>query len=115
MKRFKKELNISINNYINYLKIYNCLSFFKYNKTILNIAFNSGFNSLEYFSETFKKIIGVSPIIYKQYINRTKFLSSDLDNQIIENIDNLYLIKNNADNYLSKRKPKITPEKKFFL
>jgi YesN/AraC family two-component response regulator len=49
MKKFKKELNISIINYINTLKIYNSLS--KYNQqSITTIALTSGFNSLEYYS-----------------------------------------------------------------
>ena len=41
-------------DYINYIRIYN--SFFelkKGNKKIINIAYNNGFYSLEYFSEMF--------------------------------------------------------------
>ena len=68
MKRFKKELGISIINYMNAMKIFNSLRYFKYDYSILKISMESGFNSLEYFSEIFKKIIGVSPNTYKQFI-----------------------------------------------
>ena len=33
-----------------------------------DIAIKNGFNSLEYFSETFKHIMGVSPRTYKKFI-----------------------------------------------
>lgn len=38
MKKFKKELGISIISYINIKKIYNSLKYFKDNKSILEIA-----------------------------------------------------------------------------
>ena len=66
MRRFKKELNISIHEYINTTRIYNSLKYFKDDNYILSIAFKNGFNSLEYFSEVFKKNMGVSPNIYKK-------------------------------------------------
>lgn len=56
MKNSKKELNISIHEYINTIRIYNSLPYFKEDNYILNIAFRNGFNSLEYYSEIFKKI-----------------------------------------------------------
>ena len=51
MKRFKRELGISIHEYINTIRIYNSLAYFKDDNYILNIALNNGFNSLEYFSD----------------------------------------------------------------
>ena len=60
MQKFKRELGISIHEYINTIRIYNSLAYFKDNNYVLSIALNNGFNSLEYFSETFKKIMGVS-------------------------------------------------------
>ena len=52
MKLFKKEIGITIVEYINCLRIYN--SFFEIknrDNKIINIAYKNGFCSLEYFSE----------------------------------------------------------------
>ena len=48
MKLFKKELSITIINYINIMRIYNSLKEYKYHDQIIRIALNNGFNSLEY-------------------------------------------------------------------
>ena len=107
MKKFKKELNISINDYINIKRIYNsCLDIRNTDNSFLYIALNNGFNSLEYFSETFKKIIGVTPSDYK----KSTYFIIKLDDK------KLFLIRNNismmdkllvkTENYLSRRKPK---------
>ena len=69
MKLFKKELKITIINYINSIRIYNSLKDYKYDNQIMRIALNNGFNSLEYYSEVFKSFLGVSPTIYKKYIS----------------------------------------------
>ena len=66
-KKFKRELNITIFNYINAIKIYNSLTKFNNNNSITSIALTSGFNSIEYFSEIFKKIMKVSPRKYLDY------------------------------------------------
>ncbi len=63
MKRYKREIKLSIHEYINDMRIYNSLIYFSDDNYIISIAFKNGFNSLEYFSEMFKKIIVVSPII----------------------------------------------------
>ena len=104
MKRFKKELNISIHEYINTIRIYNSLRFFKDDNYILSIAFKNGFNSLEYFSETFKKIMGVSPIIYKKYTNYENITDKELDN-ILKNLSRIININTNISNYLNHKKP----------
>lgn len=103
MKRFKKELGISINEYINTIRIYNSLSYFKDDNYVLNIALNNGFNSLEYFSETFKKIMGVSPTIYKNYLGHLDISNDDLE-KIISNVSRISSIKFNALDYLGHRK-----------
>ena len=103
MKRFKKELNISIHEYINTIRIYNSLPYFREDNYIISIAFKNGFNSLEYFSEMFKKIIGVSPIIYKKYITYMEIKEKD-EEKIQFNISRIQDIKTKALNYLSYRK-----------
>lgn len=103
MKRFKKELNISIHEYINTMRIYNSLPYFRDDNYILSIAFKNGFNSLEYFSEIFKKIIGVSPTIYKKYLNH-KDVTDKEQEKILYNISRISNIKFNALNYLNHRR-----------
>ena len=106
MKRFKKELNISIHEYINTIRIYNSLPYFKEDNYILSIAFKNGFNSLEYFSEIFKKNMGVSPIIYKKYLSY-KNITDKEEEKILNNTCRISSIKSNALNYLNHRKPKV--------
>lgn len=115
MKRFKKEMGITIHSYINHIRIYNSLLEFNNNSYILNIALRNGFNSLEYFSETFKNIMGVSPSIYKKFISISSFIIEKDDIKIRDSINKLQTIKNNAIRYLSNRKPKEMLVKKFIF
>lgn len=114
MKRFKREIKLSIHEYINDMRIYNSLIYFSDDNYIISIAFKNGFNSLEYFSEMFKKIIGVSPIIYKKYITY-KYISSSSEKEILRNISRLQKIKDDTLLYLSHRKPKVLPTKSLKL
>ncbi len=104
IKKFKQELNISIREYINVMRIYNSLPYFKDDNYILSIAFKNGFNSLEYFSEMFKKIMGVCPSVYKKYLNH-KDITDEEQEKILYNISRISNIKSNALNYLNHRKP----------
>lgn len=106
MKKFKKELNISIHEYINTIRTYNSLPYFKEDNYILNIAFRNGFNSLEYYSEIFKKNMGVSPIIYKKYLSY-KNITDKEEEKILNNICRISSIKSKTLNYLNHRKPKV--------
>lgn len=107
MKKFKMELGISINDYINIRRIYNSTNEIRNtDNSFLNIALNNGFNSLEYFSETFKKVLGVSPRDYKK---STYFIIKLEDDKLIKLRKNLIIINNiinNANKYLMRRKPK---------
>ncbi len=114
MKKFKKELNISIVNYINTLKVYNSLS--KYNKqSITSIALTSGFNSLEYYSEIFKKIIKVSPRQYLKFSNYYNYIDENKFKTIQNSLVEVSTIIERANNYLLKRAPKKTYKKVFTL
>lgn len=114
MKRFKKEIGISIHNYINRIRIYQSLEDFKNNDYILRIAIRHGFNSLEYFSETFKKIMGINPTTYKKFIlNKNNVLA--LEEEIILNsITELHSLKNKTILYLQRQKPEKLPVKSIF-
>ena len=114
MKRFKKEIGISIINYINTMKIYNSLKDLKYNKSILEIALLNGFNSQEYYSETFKDIMGVSPLTYRKYINYIIKLDNKSINTIQRNIIEIESLIFKTKKYLNNRKS-INPVKKISL
>ena len=68
MKRFKKDVGVSIKTYLNQKKIINSLKLLEDDSYLLNVALNSGFNSLEYYSEVFRRIIGVNPSGYRKYL-----------------------------------------------
>ena len=105
MKKFKKELGLSIFDYINRVKIFNSLPEFQYDNYILNIALNNGFNSIEYYSEIFKKIIGVNPKKYRYFVNRSRYIAEKEIDIVIDSINKL----NNLDlfirKYLERRRP----------
>ena len=80
MRIFKKELDITIMDYINKRRIYNSLDLLKNSDDlIIKIALNSGYSSLEYYSETFTKILGVSPLTYRKF---TKVYSQISDEEL---------------------------------
>lgn len=106
MKRFKKELGITIFNYINILKIYSSLKYFKEDYSMLKIALNSNFNSLEYYSETFKKVIGVSPFCYKKFVRYDLRISQNEIDTIINSLVYINTLLNNIDSYKNNGKPK---------
>ena len=115
MKRFKKELGITIHEYINISRIYNSLSCFDKDTYFLSIAIKNGFNSLEYFSETFKKIMGVSPTIYKKFVLRNIDVSLESSSTIFRNISSITKTKSKISKYLSNKVPNTPPVKKISL
>ena len=63
---FKKTLKISINSYINKIRIEHAKKFLiETDKSISEIAVNVGFNDPNYFSNTFSKLNGMSPSSFK--------------------------------------------------
>ena len=104
MKLFKKELDISIINYINYKRIHNSLFSLRDDKSILMVALDNGFYSQEYYTEIFKKIIGTNPITYKSFI-KNRHLSKKKDEDIlINNLIDLEDTIDKANNYIRRRK-----------
>lgn len=67
MKMFKKVTGITILEYVNQKKIKSSLdAVVNTDDKILKIALNHGFNSQEYFSETFTKVLGISPSEFRK-------------------------------------------------
>lgn len=63
---FKEVTGISFNDYLNNLRVkHACKLLLSTNMSIQEIAFNSGFNSLEYFYTIFKKFYGITPAKYR--------------------------------------------------
>lgn len=116
MKLFKKEIGISILEYINNLKINNSIEEIKNtNHSLTLISINNGFYSLEYFSEIFKKITKVNPRTFKNSIKNFQNINEkDLYN-IRNTIINLQELIEKKDKYLQNKKTNITPVKKLSI
>ena len=74
MRTFKRELGMTIIDYINKKRIFNSLGALKNtDDMMLKIALKHGYVSQEYFSEIFSKYMGVSPLTYRKFtkINNT--------------------------------------------
>ncbi len=115
MKKFKNELSISIVNYINKMRIYNSLKDYRLGYQVIKIAINNGFNSLEYYSEIFKKVIGVSPIIYKRFTRYPNSLSEKDLNKIRDSVVELQTLKDKQISYKENKKPVLSPVKKLTI
>ena len=100
MRIFKKELDITIMDYINKRRIYNSLDLLKNSDDlIIKIALNSGYSSLEYYSETFTKILGVSPLTYRKFTRVNSQISDDELNIIREKLPEISLLLKRIDIY----------------
>ena len=110
MKLFKREIGISLVNYINHLRIFNSLKHIQYcNDSFMKIALSNGFFSLEYFSETFNKIMGVSPRVFQNYYKYRYKLSISEINTISYNWVKLQELNDSIIKYKKNKKPKVTP------
>ena len=64
---FKNYTGTSIMNYINHLSIHHSLDLLsRTNISIEQVALQSGFSSLANFSQTFKSVMGISPLKYRK-------------------------------------------------
>ncbi len=106
MKKFKKEIGLSIFDYINRVKVFKSLSDYKYDNYVLSIALDHGFNSIEYYSETFKKVVGINPKKYKYFLNRSKYINDKEIDIVIKNLNDLVSLDTFINRYLERRKPK---------
>jgi len=112
MKLFKKEMNITVFDYINSVRIYNSMKDIREsNNSLTTVFINNGFYSLEYFSETFKKITGVSPSIYKKSCKDKYSVSDNNYYKILNASIKLKEIVDRKETYLLNTKPNISPVK----
>ena len=100
MRIFKKELDITIMDYINKRRIYNSLDELKNtNYSMVKIAMNNGYSSQEYYSETFSKIIGVNPLTYRKFTKVNSNISEDDYEIIRRNLTEINTILRFIDRY----------------
>ncbi len=98
---FKKEMGLTITDYLNKMRIYNSLNdIVNPNYSCLKVALSYGFTSLEYYSETFSKIIGVSPLKYRQFYLKIDTLTKEARSKIMKNIINLSFLKEKSNCYI---------------
>ena len=116
MKIFKKELKITIFDYINKLRIYNSINELKENnKLLIRVALNNGFYSLEYYSEIFKREISVSPKQYQKIINGNRLYNDVVINNITKNLIEIKKLIDKKEKYLQNRKRDVLPIKKLSI
>lgn len=116
MKLFKKEIGVSIFEYINILRIYNSSNEIKNtNNSLTMISMNNGFYSLEYFSEIFKKVVGVNPRNYKNFWNYNYKINENDLNTIRKSIIYLNNFIEKKEKYINNIKPIETPVKKLSI
>lgn len=102
MRLFKKELNITITDYINRRRIYNSLDSIKNTDyMMIKVALNNGFFSQEYFCETFTKVIGENPLCYRKFTKTGSFVTEEEHNNIRKGLVHLNCLINKIDLYKS--------------
>jgi len=116
MKLFKKEIGLSLFDYINHLRIYNSIkSINDSDKLLIRIAIDNGFYSIEYFSEIFRKIMGVSPSVYKKFYT-SRYSDNNIEYELItDNLIKLNTIINKVNKYKQNIKPQIIPVRKLSI
>ena len=65
-RKFKNETGTTYLSYLNFLRISNACKFLKAGQPIPVVSENCGFEDISYFTQLFKKIVGVTPKKYTQ-------------------------------------------------
>lgn len=81
MKKFKCETLLTIRSYINIKKILSSLRLLASDNTLLKVALSSGYNSLEYYSEIFTKIMGTNPSTFKKIMIKLNTLDDYVEDE----------------------------------
>ena len=116
MKLFKKELGVSIVTFIKYFRIYHSVNDIR-NTTysLTKIALFNGFTSLEYFSEVFHQVIGVSPRDYRLFSKRYFKFSQNKTFIILSHWIQLQSFIDFVHKYKNNRKPVVAPVRKLSI
>ncbi len=115
MRLFKKEIHSTILEYINKLRVFQSLQDLQFgNKSILNIGMNHGFSSLEYFSEMFHKVMGVSPSIYRDFSMRSVYVTEEEIQIIQKNLASISSFLETIARYRNHRKKTLSKNLSIF-
>ena len=105
MRLFKKEIHSTISDYINKKRVFQSLKDLQLSKdSILYIGLKHGFSSLEYYSEVFHKVMGVSPVIYRKFSARSIEVGDEDMKTIQKNLANISGFFENVTRYRNNRK-----------
>ena len=105
MRLFKKEIHSTISDYINKKRVFQSLKDLQLsNDSILYIGLKHGFSSLEYYSEVFHKVMGVSPVIYRKFSARSMEVEDEDMKTIQKNLANISGFFENVTRYRNNRK-----------
>ena len=105
MRLFKKEIHSTISDYINKKRIFQSLKDLQLsNDSILYIGLKHGFSSLEYYSEVFHRVMGVSPVIYRKFSARSIEVEDEDMKTIQKNLANISGFFENVTRYRNNRK-----------
>ena len=110
MRVFKKEIHMTIIDYINKKRIFLSLDSFKHNTSVLGIALSYGFVSLEYYSEMFHKVMGISPSTYRLFLSSSNRISEEDVYVIQDHIAELNSAFKRIENY-KRNLPSTNPVK----
>ena len=90
MRAFKKELGITIIDYINKKRVYSSLTELKETEDyILKVALKHGFTSQEYYTEIFNKVMGVNPNSYRKFTRNHPSITEKETNIIRKNLTDI--------------------------
>ena len=90
MRIFKKEIGMTIIDYMNKKRIYASLQELKdTDDYILKVALKHGFTSQEYYTEIFSKVMGVNPNAYRKFTKNNPTLSEEETNIIRKNLTDI--------------------------
>ena len=90
MRAFKKELGITIIDYINKKRVYSSLTELKETEDyILKVALKHGFTSQEYYTEIYNKVMGVNPNAYRKFTRNHPSITEEETNTIRKNLTDI--------------------------
>ena len=90
---FKREMKITIKEYINERKIVKSIHhLLSTDDKILKVALNNGFNSIEYYSEVFYKVTSYSPLIFRKMFTKNGLTQFHNTTDILSDYNNNHKI-----------------------
>jgi len=77
---FKRIQKCTISEYINRVRINKAAALLEHlEDSISEVAYKTGFNDIYYFSSTFKRLVGVSPSVYKKQMDQSIYIENSFE------------------------------------